>query len=147
MAGNISSAVKPLPSLPPPPHTTIIDPRSAQSTSPVSSVRGHCAKLCSNGDGVTLICLSPLLHTLARYTTCIVVPYRYGVIPRRTVTNPPRRGSIDLPTDRPSQGSIDPRRRDTQVLTDTPNEPLLASHGVSLNPDSHRQRLELASLT
>jgi len=35
-------------------------PRPARSSVPV---RGHCAKLCSNGDGVTLICLSPLLHS------------------------------------------------------------------------------------
>lgn len=146
MAGNISSAVKPLPSLPPPPHTTIIDPRSAQSTSPVSPVRGHCAKLCSNGDGVTLICLSPLLHTPARYTTCIVVPHRYGVIPRCTVTNPPRRGSIEPPTKRSIDRSSATRNTHPVRHRITP----CSSHGVppaSLNPDRHRQRLELASLT
>ncbi|KAM0730548.1 hypothetical protein ACS0PU_002877 [Formica fusca] len=107
----------------------------------MSPVRGHCAKLCSNGDGVTLICLSPLLHTPARYTTCIVVP-----IGTASILNLPhlahshgstsRRSSIDLPTKR----SIDPRR-DTHSSCLIPSNPLLVTRSreelESLNLDSH----------
>lgn len=38
--------------------------RASLRPSTVPGVCGHCAKLCSNGDGVTLICLSLPPHTL-----------------------------------------------------------------------------------
>lgn len=68
----------------------------------MSPVCGHCAKLCSNGDGVTLICLSPLQHT-AHDVHTTVLPHRYTPLSPFTVPpGPPReKSSIDRPRDIP----------------------------------------------
>jgi len=103
--------VRHLPSLP---RSIIGHPRPARSAGPVSPVRGHCAKLCSNGDGVTLICLSPLLHSRRVIRRASLSPqvqrqplrYCHGSTSWR----------LDRPSERASDRSIDPRR-DTLVLS------------------------------
>lgn len=74
----------------------------------MSPVCGHCAKLCSNGDGVTLICLSPLQHTA--HTMCtrlyfpigVYTPLSLSLTPLFTVPpgSPREKSSIDRPRDR-----------------------------------------------
>lgn len=145
MAGNISSAVKPLPSLPPTPTHHHRPPFRAVRQSSVPGARPLCEALFERWRGHINLSLTPSTYIAGALYDVHRCPHRYGV-------NPPlychesTSSKLNRPTDRTIDRSVTRYTRPVQYWI-IPCSSHARDGLRSLNLDHHWQCLELASLT